>query len=431
MNKNISHIFSMHGCYEPLFPLTMHYIRFLRPPAISKPSGKGAGSLTLVFTITTDLGDSFLSPEDPISLDMSISTRLRGGPAEEIPFIIQPKQSRTDEAVWTSGMRVFKQDLFLHAARDLFEQERRTRVIIDLKPASQYKGCILGVVAELAPAGASGSQVSTRELPLCQYNSWDDEASLLLLEAEEDIGESIARHIWDAGIASLRALSVACNPRGLVNMSSPSDLTDKLRQILTAKDFINVIELGCGVGILGVGLSMLLIAGKSTEKFTFESGYQILLTDLPEAEERARANIARNKVKLADEPRAKAVAIDYENLDWEDGRNGAFGEEAQARTWDLVMLSDCTYNVDVLPALVGTLSALHEANATRHTAAPASGQPPATHVLLATKPRHESEKLLFGLMKDHGWSIYSQHILPLPVADNEPESVEMYLFRKG
>lgn len=114
------------------------------------------------------------------------------------------------------------------------------------------------------------------------------------------------------------------------------------------------------------------------------------------------------------------VQMLYENLDWEDGRQGGFGPQARSRTWDLIILSDCTYNTDTLPALVETLSALHSSN--QGVAS--------TKVLLATKPRHSSERVSFDLMSEQKWRIIGRQVVPLPLLGSEEQSVEMYMFEK-
>ena len=97
-----------------------------------------------------------------------------------------------------------------------------------------------------------------------------------------------------------------------------------------------------------------------------------------------------------------------------------------SRYFDLIVLSDCTYNVDMLPALVGTLSALHASNLESHPRKRST-----TKVFLATKPRHESELALFDLMRKEGWETLAKQAVPLPVLGQEPESVELYIFEKG
>ncbi|KAL7951538.1 hypothetical protein V8C42DRAFT_356768 [Trichoderma barbatum] len=105
---------------------------------------------------------------------------------------------------------------------------------------------------------------------------------------------------------------------------------------------------------------------------------------------------------------------------------GLFGPEVQSHLWDLLLFSDCTYNVDMLPALVGTLYVLHESNM-----AQAGEQPQSTKVLLATKPRHASEEALFGILSDQGWTELHRQTLPLPVLVAEAQCVELYLYEKA
>ncbi|ODA80199.1 hypothetical protein RJ55_03157 [Drechmeria coniospora] len=233
------------------------------------------------------------------------------------------------------------------------------------------------------------------------------------LEIEEEIGESIARHIWDAGVVALSAIvgtytlpDMACSQHACMKA---------LRRILDSGEPINILEIGCGVGILGTGLCAIYPPGTR--------GCTILMTDLDEAEGRARSNIALLKHNQSVSRLGQAHLL-YENLDWEHARHGRFGRQVQRRRWDLVVLSDCTYNVDMLPALVETLSALHASNVRRDDGF-------VTRVFLATKPRHESEKALFDLLAGDGWETLQTQILPLPVLGKETESVEMYLFEKA
>lgn len=61
----------------------MHYIRLLRPPGLSNRGSKAI--LSLLLTITTDLGDSFLCPLQPLRLSaaIGIETAARENGAEE------------------------------------------------------------------------------------------------------------------------------------------------------------------------------------------------------------------------------------------------------------------------------------------------------------------------------------------------------------
>ena len=89
-------------------------------------------------------------------------------------------------------------------------------------------------------------------------------------------------------------------------------------------------------------------------------------------------------------------------------------------------MSDCTYNIDTLPALVETLSALHSLNLTRSRA----GEAPETKVFLATKPRHASERVFFDLISAQGWRMLQSQILPVSMLGADGQTIEMYVFGK-
>ncbi|KAM0322512.1 hypothetical protein ACHAQA_009357 [Verticillium albo-atrum] len=387
----------------------MHYIRLLRPPALSTDR-RGNSSVHVVLTITTDLGDSFLSPDAPIKLktgiyEASVDAEGRKPQASDI------KASQILD--WRPGTRVLKTDLPLGAcsSRDLrvfvFPTSQAWAgstwdVASSLRPDD--RGRIMPVWADVHYPGTEPSHVSFRRLRVGK------EESLTYVQVEEDIGESIARHIWDAGVV---ATSVLLERRTTLGADGA---LPKLTQTLFIDGPLNVLELGCGVGILGLGIAALLSDSQRQSS-------HLLLTDLPEAEDRTQANIDYLGSAVAG---TAQIQPSFESLDWEDGRRGEFGPQVRARPWHLVVLSDCTYNVDMLPALVGTLTALHGANAGQQV----SGESFTTRVLLATKPRHESEKALFELMAKVGWTVAEREVLPLPVMGGSPESVELYLFEQ-
>ncbi|KAG8423994.1 hypothetical protein J3458_000835 [Metarhizium acridum] len=236
------------------------------------------------------------------------------------------------------------------------------------------------------------------------------------LEIQEEIGESIARHIWDAGVVSLCAIVGAYKFPNLETSQHPC--MKKLLSILNNKDGVSVLELGCGVGILGIGLCA--VYPRDTGECT------ILMTDLKEAEGRVLSNMGLLQQLRSGSDLGYAQVM-YQNLDWNEAQYGGFRGQIQYRRWDLVMLSDCTYNVDTLPALVGTLSAIHRAN----LEFTADDEVFSTKVFVATKPRHASERSFFDLMAAEGWTREEKLVLSLPVLGGECESVEMYLFEKA
>ncbi|KAI1469336.1 putative methyltransferase-domain-containing protein [Daldinia caldariorum] len=397
----------------------MHYIRLLRRPKLDT-SNIRRPLISILLTITTDLGDSFLYPDEPV--DLTISVENPTGQSIILEIDRPPR--------WTAGLRCL--DVKVPVKPHLKKSD--VTCTIRIHPATQTpplgvlkgrdtlpwsvtrgspasKGLIMPVSVDMAKGICAPVAVRTLRL-----NSRFQPQDQLDIDLEEDVGESIARHIWDAGVVTASFLGDAC--------SSKEGICDILP---IRKDSFNVLELGSGVGILGITLAQVLeravVYGHTSSKAT------VLLTDLSEAEERARSNIARAEVALSQiNPDGSTVALQYEDLDWDEGKRGRFGALASARPWDLVILSDCTYNVDSLPALVGTLSALHAANVKHLHEAEAD---PKTSVILATKPRHSSEQALFGLLSSADWRYSVLKTIPLPKLGEEDEVVDIYLLEKG
>ncbi|KAL6890661.1 putative methyltransferase domain-containing protein [Trichoderma evansii] len=412
----------------------MHYIRLLKSPTQSR-SGK-KHMLDLVFTITTDLGDSFLYPDEPIDLTIhaEVSTDSESKKRDLVHLSLG-----VEKLQWQSGMRVAKPSVDISrlmqqasnskskvaicistekfSARSITDILATTDVSKDEEPDGQIMPVWITLNRDEAEV-----EVSTRRLYLPGTSEQED-----YVEFEEEIGESIARHIWDAGVIAFCAITESWM-LPMPTDTEPSGLK-VLKKLFAGPKSINVLELGCGVGILGGGLSAVIprMRPPPSRRCT------ILMTDLEEAESRTRSNMSRllqaRKGKSGNSPPVKLL---YENLDWEEGRKGVFGSETQSHRWDLVMLSDCTYNVDMLPALVETLSALHASNMTHAaTSSTSSGeQPQSTKVFLATKPRHTSEEALFDLLSQEGWTELHRQTLPLPVLGAETQSVELYLYEK-
>lgn len=425
----------------------MHYIRLLRPPSLEKKD-----TLKLIFTITTDLGDSFLNPEQPLPISVYASNL-----EPENPHWTKHTVKIDDGSVtWRSGLRVLKLDLQLpvHITRRLRVAQddnsspsiritayRNSSELLNIAEIPfDTEGRILGLSVPLPRPGKEIRFTATREL------STTFEAAEATLRIDEEIGESIDRHVWDAGIVTTGLIFDMCKDPNKAKWTR----TPLLRTILgstTSKRPLNVIELGCGVGILGIGLATALSAEYQPEALDASPeiightsvGHEaldnsgdveanppelgsILLTDLPDAEELTRRNIFRYS-ESQQKTGSRIASLDFESLDWEDGKNGMFGAKASATGWDLIIISDCTYNVDMLSALVETLSKLHRSSVALTKTGP--------KVMLATKPRHPSEKALFDLMAASGWDELESANQPLPSIGLENESVELYLFGKA
>ncbi|PFH58759.1 hypothetical protein XA68_13279 [Ophiocordyceps unilateralis] len=381
----------------------MHYIRLLRPPKlIRSPHGL---RVELVLAVTTDLGDAFLRPEATLNLLVQADVISCSGTVTSCE--LQPATGRLQ---WQAGDRLAKPTLDLPASVMEAVATRR-KVELCVSPAAPYAadglpairaststdghGLVMPVWVALSGCGDGPSDFCTRRLRL-------GGASMSgCLELEEELGDSIARHIWDASPVALAAVAGA----------SSEPCVRALSSLLEGPEPISVLELGCGVGILGAGLCAL-------RRRSAASACTVLMTDLDEAEDRARANMGLLRAARPD----SSDSLLYESLDWDEGRRGRFGPLVRSRRWDLVMLSDCTYNTDTLPALVGTLSALHQHNAT--------GRRFTSRTWVATKQRHESERAVLGLLADDGWKTVATQTLPLPVLGGEDQAIEMYLFEK-
>ncbi|KAK4145576.1 putative methyltransferase-domain-containing protein [Dichotomopilus funicola] len=399
----------------------MHYIRFCRPPEVTTSRSHQA-TVKVVLTITTDLSDAFLSPPNPIQLAIigAYTERKDDGSTQVVPVHLTQGQGSGPPPTWRAGMRVLKLDLPLPA------QLKQPIETIQIRPLSRQltamatsdvlpgkQGLIMAVYADMPrPDSGRALNVCFRSLRL----TVGDVPVGQPFQIEEDLGESIARHVWDSGVVMVSLLSDIClGPEDGAEGVPP---LQSFRSLLQSADRpLDILELGCGVGVMGIGLARVMTLRNK--------GYppNILLTDLPEAAEKARANIGRQEAVLG----TAAASIDFEPLDWEEGRVGKFGEKATSRTFDLITLCDCTYNTDTLPPLVATLSTLHSRSVER--ASPASGQH-GPDVLVATKQRHTSERAFFDLMSNDGWIIRERTTLPLPMLDGQGQTVEVYLFRK-
>ncbi len=78
-------------------------------------------------------------------------------------------------------------------------------------------------------------------------------------------------------------------------------------------------------------------------------------------------------------------------------------------------MADCTYNPDVVPDLVKTLKEVAVGNRE-------------VRVLVAMKVRHESEMVFFELMRERGFVVSENCVLPLPSLGGEDEEIEVFVF---
>ena len=161
-----------------------------------------------------------------------------------------------------------------------------------------------------------------------------------------------------------------------------------------------VIELGSGCGIVGIGLAQML------------PNCQVLLTDLQEAEEITMRNIEVSTLR-------ESSSVSFCVLDWE----AALPKSVADKLFDLILVSDCTYNSDSIPALVKTICELLERS-------------PGAVVIVSMKVRHPSEKIFFDLMGGSRLDMIDHTSIPLPNMEGSEagegnNTVHIYTFGPG
>lgn len=385
----------------------MHYIRLLRPPQLVRVPG--ALHLELLITITTDLGDTFLQIAEDLNLQVTAFVTKQTGTTGHV---LSAKDATLQ---WRPSARVAKPLLDIPKPV-LLALVSKQHVEICIAPADP--SFIASSVGNILEAPAHGQimpawttlAVRPASVPALRRRILITHEKKCYIEVEEEIGESIARHIWDAGVVSLCSIVAGITLTSLPAARDPCTMA----VCTTLQSGANILELGCGVGILGIGMAQAMGQSSMRRRPT------LLMTDLDEAQERAESNI---QMLAQRSPQPENIHIEYENLDWEKGRAADFTDKVRGSVWDLVILSDCTYNADMLPALVETLSAIHKSNQTLRPAAK-------TQVFMATKPRHDSERAVFSLLDDHKWKTVHKQVIPLPVVEAESQTIEMYLFEK-
>lgn len=407
----------------------MFYIRLLHAPRFEPPSNdphnKKVVALTITVAICNDLGEQRFSPSGPVKMTLTIKSSRPG-----LQDIIL-KIGDDDSFFWGPNMWIRKVEprFPIAEARKLFSGGRKVWVTVDVadfKLAIKHAAHLIPKKGEKIPGSALIFPVHCECYwgpPNPEEKDQDVVRHLILLESSEslsgkslivhtadDIGDSIARHVWDSGIAMMAFFADLCLRSE--KESSQADFFPTVKAILQQKN-LSVLELGAGVCSQGIGLGSVLSLLQANKDVT------ILLTDVAMAQRRAEVNLDRvRKSGLI----APYVSLNYEVLNWEDGSRSNFGPMAGSRGWNLILVSDCTYNHDSSSILIDTFSALRHLNARYMPGM-------STHILLSTKQRHESETIFFDMIKEAGWITREQNRIPFPVAEyTVEEEMEIYLF---
>ncbi|GKZ58238.1 hypothetical protein AnigIFM49718_004053 [Aspergillus niger] len=349
----------------------VYYIRFLKTPRFQKQK-PGSISVSALICITTDLGDAFLAQD--VNLLVTLSLNDSGKLLYQEPLS------------WKAGRRELPIMLGPFSA-NISQQ----KIVLGVTATSPQKRSpspdrLLGnsslplvMSAWSAPFGGSPSSVAEK-LVERRFGPQDR----LGLRIWEETGNSIARHIWDAAVASVVYLQqiVAGDPAVSVPL-----LQGLLRGERNTP--LHVLELGSGCGVVGIALAELL------------PQCSVVLTDLPEVEDIVTQNIAVAKP-------ADSSELEFSTLDWDE----ELPSDLCGGSVDLVLVSDCTYNADSLPALVSVLSRLVQMS-------------PEAVILVALKRRHESESIFFDLMQSAG--LHNLHLdrKQLPSQHGQFDDIEL------
>ncbi|CAN9418748.1 unnamed protein product [Alternaria alternata] len=345
----------------------MRYIRFLKSPRVVTDKTTARKQVSCLITITSDLGDSFLPYDIRLAAEL-----LATADSQEDVLLWSTVQ-------WTAGMRSLPITFPLPKSRASWSH-LRVRVGGEPKRIHDELATISdsdarGVVSAWSPPFTS--DVDAPKLVERRFKLLDGPITTIW----EETGESIARHLWDAGI------TLSCQITALTTPNS--DLAKALLPSVS-KPRLNVLELGTGCGMVGIAIAQTI------------SNSKVLLTDLQEARE-----IVERNMHYAIE--APGASLDFMELDWDADLPDIL--QSTSEQLDIVVAADCTYNPDsrnkvdltsiYSPALVNTLTRLVKAS-------------PEIVVAIAMKMRHSSEEVFFELMEDAGFIKKTQIEFPLP-----------------
>ncbi|KAI9818114.1 MAG: hypothetical protein M1827_000739 [Pycnora praestabilis] len=356
----------------------MHYIRFLKPPKVTISESQ-PDHINALITITSDLGESFYAD------DVTIYANLHSESHDAM-------DSRGARFTWTAGMRT------LPISMDLLETDVSWPARLKI---SSMDGTMTDV---FEPFGSSGTLPKIVSAWSGLVNPPEQKEASKIIERRftlsndrvfgiwEETGESIARHVWDAGVALTayidRVLALQADHLPLLNATLASATYKKL----------NVIELGSGCGIVGITLAQMI------------PDCDVVLTDLPEAAEIINRNTSG---KFA----AMSSNAHFQVLHWDERLPSAVKDSK----FDLIIVADCTYNADSTPALVKTISRL-------------MSRSPKAVIVVAMKVRHASEAVFFELMSEAGINEHGHTEVLLPNGEelnygNSSETVDIYVFQ--
>ena len=197
----------------------------------------------------------------------------------------------------------------------------------------------------------------------------------------EDAGETITRHVWDAGIllaSTLCSVPLSMVPYELEQFVSqtftPISTSVYLGNQSSAPAPMNVLELGTGVGILGISIAA---------QFPH---IKVVATDLVDAQSLVEENI---RINVSPHSHFKRN-MSFRPLDWEQRPFPAWTVDEK---FDAIVMADVTYNTSTFMALADTLQHLLRTGSK------------GARVICCAKRRHDDEEEFWDIVQDRGFVI--------------------------
>lgn len=343
----------------------VHYVRLLSPPQVAE-SQKRLLHVSAVLAVTTDLGDAFLAEDVRLSVRL-IKARTEAQILSE-QTVSCKGASRALKVVLTCSVKHASDSVRMHIAALGLETSVLTPKILD----------VWSMPFELANKQRAEPLVD-REVSLGNHTR---------LKIREEIGDSIARHIWDASLGFLIYLE---------QITSTPQEDSKVRNLIdaSAKKPIKVLELGAGCGIVGIAFAQMFRC-------------DALLTDLKDTTEILQTNVKLARVKLGS-------SLQTEVLDWSSDLHYSVNVKHH-----LVVVSDCIYNPDSSIHLVETLQRLAQTS-------------PQVLILVGFKRRHDADHVFFDQMKAAKFEILETEKIALPHTasdyDTTSPTIEFYIYQ--
>ncbi|KAI9718326.1 MAG: hypothetical protein M1828_006728 [Chrysothrix sp. TS-e1954] len=377
----------------------MHYVRFLKPLRCEHTK-KGGVSLRTLITLNTDLGDSVYK------LRAALEVTLLGDPGtvkeqSHGSIIIVQWDARRDvlPVTYCVDDKVSSAVVALSIqASNLDGQSRHANLIHDVScdDVKVSMPFIIGARSSSLVLGAAAPlEVDSKFIRLVPTTPRE------YLPIWENADNSIAGHVWDAGVA----LS-ACLVNDKTRETKLAFMNMHLIQCIVKKGHVDAVELGSGCGLVGLCLAR-----------TFQA-CKLVLTDVEEARATLQRNLEAVEVGLTDKSNLTS-RVEIETLDWEHDLPASISSNA----FDLVIVSDCTYNADSTPALVRTIARLVQSASN-------------ALIVVALKKRHDSEDILFQLMDSAQFAIVSAVHVEAPYGQNSgdggfpDETIDIYTYKR-